>query len=71
MPNARYRRWPLPPPESFNGGVETAEDRLHRWRHQAECIFYATGTDYRPEWDHTLDTWDSLAGWPLPSFGDD
>ena len=70
MPNGRHHGW-VSLPESFNGGVETAADRQHRWRHYAECAFYYEGTDYKPNWDHSLETWDSLAGWPLPDRGND
>ena len=61
--------WSLP--DSFNGGMETPEDRLHRWKHDAECSFYFEGTDYKPDWDHSMDTWSSVAGWPLPDRGND
>ena len=51
---------------SFNGGSESAGDRLHRIRHQAECECYRQGVLYDPEWDNSIATWNSLAGWPLP-----
>jgi len=46
--------WSLP--DSFNGGLETPEDKLHRLKHDAECAFYYEGTDYKPDWDHSLET---------------
>ena len=36
---------------SLNGGSESADDRIHRSRHHAECEFYYQGTEYNPEWD--------------------
>ena len=78
MPNGGERHaylgwWALPDSltVSFNGGDETAEDRLHRWRHEADCEFYYHGTNYVPYWVHSIETWDSLAGWPLPGRGID
>lgn len=56
---------------SLNGGSESADDRLHRFRHHAECKFYYQGTEYDPEWDSSIATWNSLAGWPLPERGAD
>ena len=71
MPNGGgyHGWWSLP--DSFNGGLETPEDTLHRLRHDAECALYYEGTDYVPYWDHSLETWDSLAVWPLPDRGID
>ena len=70
MPNGRHHGW-VSLPQSFNGGVETAADRQHRWKHEAECAFYFAGTAFEPEWNCTQETWDSLAGWPLADRGSD
>ena len=75
MPNGgeRHGWWSLPDSltVSFNGGVETAADRQHRWRHEAECAFYLAGAAFEPEWNYTQEAWDSLAGWPLTDRGSD